>query len=88
MVIFSRHYSYLNKLQGYLIIYPLLKNTKSINENQGVMFLEDKTKIRLTAAEISALWMQYVNDTASICINSHFLSKAEDDQSDLLLNLL
>jgi hypothetical protein len=40
--------------------------------------MDDKTRIRLTAAEMSMLWTQYINDTASICVNSYFLEKAED----------
>jgi hypothetical protein len=40
--------------------------------------MDDKTKIRLTAAEMSTLWTQYINDTVSICVNSYFLEKAED----------
>jgi len=40
--------------------------------------MDDKTKIRLTAAEMAMLWTQYINDTASICVNSYFLEKVED----------
>jgi hypothetical protein len=40
--------------------------------------MDDKTRIRLTAAEMSTLWTQYINDTVSICVNSYFLEKAED----------
>ncbi|WP_442598830.1 DUF3231 family protein [Neobacillus sp. D3-1R] len=42
--------------------------------------MEDKTKIRLTAGEISPLWSQYINDTASICVMKHFLEKVEDEE--------
>lgn len=42
--------------------------------------MDDKTKIRLTAAEMSMLWTQYINDTASICVNSYFLEKVEDNE--------
>lgn len=42
--------------------------------------MEDKTKIRLTAPEMSALWGQYQNDTISICVLSHFLKKVEDEE--------
>jgi hypothetical protein len=42
--------------------------------------MDDKTKIRLTAAEMSMLWTQYINDTASICVNSYFLEKVEDHE--------
>jgi len=42
--------------------------------------MDDKTKIRFTAAEISMLWTQYINDTVSICVNKHFLKKVEDDE--------
>jgi hypothetical protein len=42
--------------------------------------MEDKTKIRLTAAEISGLWTQYINDTLASCINSYFLENVEDKE--------
>nr|WP_304217043.1 DUF3231 family protein [Fredinandcohnia onubensis] len=38
------------------------------------------SQIRLTAGEIAQLWMQYLNDSASVCILSYFLEKAEDDE--------
>jgi hypothetical protein len=44
------------------------------------MFMNDKAKIRLTAAEMSMIWTQYINDTSSICVNSHFLEKVEDEE--------
>ena len=44
------------------------------------LLLDDKTKIRLTASEISMLWTQYINDTASKCVNIHFLEKVEDEE--------
>lgn len=42
--------------------------------------MRDNTMIRLTAAEMSSLWIQYLNDTVSICVNSHFLRKVEDEE--------
>jgi hypothetical protein len=42
--------------------------------------MDDKTKIRLTAAEISGLWAQYMNDSIIFCINSYFLEKVEDEE--------
>ncbi|MBM7693938.1 hypothetical protein JOC77_003382 [Peribacillus deserti] len=42
--------------------------------------MEDKTKIQLTAAEISATWTQYINDTLTVCIVGHFLKKVEDPE--------
>jgi hypothetical protein len=42
--------------------------------------MEDKSKIRLTAAEISMLWTQYINETVSVCVNSYFLEKVEDEE--------
>ncbi|WP_099364878.1 DUF3231 family protein [Fredinandcohnia onubensis] len=41
--------------------------------------MEDKSKIRLTAAEMSSLWTQYINDTLALCVNSYFLEKVEDE---------
>lgn len=42
--------------------------------------MEDKTKIPLTSAEISGLWMQYINDTVATCVNRYFLEKVEDEE--------
>ncbi|MGG3564276.1 DUF3231 family protein [Neobacillus rhizosphaerae] len=41
--------------------------------------MEEKGKqIRLTSGEISQLWLQYLNDSSSICVLTYFLEKAED----------
>jgi hypothetical protein len=40
--------------------------------------MEDKTKIRLTAAEISSLWTQNINDTVSQCVLKYFLNNTDD----------
>src|SRR3954466_3933473 len=42
--------------------------------------MEDKTNIRLTAAEMTSLWSQYINDTLAVCINTYFLEKVEDEE--------
>jgi len=42
--------------------------------------MNDKTNIRLTAAEMSFLWTQYINDTLTVCVNSYFLEKVEDEE--------
>jgi hypothetical protein len=42
--------------------------------------MEDKTKIRLTAAEMSSMWTQYINDTVSICVLSYFTNNIEDNK--------
>lgn len=42
--------------------------------------MEDKTKIRLTAVEMTGLWTQYINDTLAVCVNNHFLEKVEDEE--------
>lgn len=41
--------------------------------------MEDKSKIRLTAAEMASLWTQYINDTLALCVNLYFLEKVEDE---------
>ncbi|MGG1397764.1 DUF3231 family protein [Bacillus salipaludis] len=41
---------------------------------------EKETQIRLTAGEIAQLWVQYLNDSASLCVLTFFLEKAEDDE--------
>lgn len=45
-----------------------------------VTLVEDKIKIPLTAAELSALWTQYINDTLATCVNRYFLEKVEDEE--------
>jgi hypothetical protein len=41
--------------------------------------MEEKGKqIRLTAGEMGQLWLQYLNDSSSICILTFFLEKVED----------
>jgi hypothetical protein len=42
--------------------------------------MEDKTRIRLTAAEMSMLWTQYINDTLAYCVSKHFLEKVEVEE--------
>lgn len=41
---------------------------------------EKGSQIRLTAGEIAQLWIQYLNDSSSICVLSFFLEKAEDEE--------
>lgn len=40
---------------------------------------------RLTSAELAQLWMQYMNDSGSICILSFFYEKAEDEEIKSLI---
>ncbi|WP_066068892.1 DUF3231 family protein [Neobacillus soli] len=47
--------------------------------------MEDKTKIRLTAAEMAGLWTQYINDTVAVCVNSYFLEKVVDGEARPLI---
>ncbi len=42
--------------------------------------MEDKTNVHLTAAEMSSLWTQYINDTAAKYTNTYFLASSEDDE--------
>ena len=42
--------------------------------------MEDKTKIRLTSAEMSGLWTQYLSDTLALCVGRYFLEKVEDEE--------
>ncbi|WP_102345096.1 DUF3231 family protein [Bacillus sp. Marseille-P3661] len=42
--------------------------------------MDDKTKVRLTAAEMSSLWSQYINDTLAVCMNTYFLEQVEDEE--------
>jgi hypothetical protein len=42
--------------------------------------VEDKTKNQLTAAEMSSLWGQYINDSVATCVSSYFLSNVEDEE--------
>lgn len=40
--------------------------------------MEDKTKIQLTAAEMSSLWTQFLNDAVSVCVLSYFMNSVDD----------
>nr|WP_306572489.1 DUF3231 family protein [Bacillus sp. AFS031507] len=42
--------------------------------------MEDKIKMRLTAAEMSTLWSQYLSDTLAVCVSSYFIEKVEDEE--------
>ena len=42
------------------------------------MILKQGKQGRLTSGEISQLWSQYMNDSASICVMTYFLQKVED----------
>ncbi|MFB9989974.1 DUF3231 family protein [Bacillus benzoevorans] len=42
--------------------------------------MENKSNIRLTAAEMSSLWTQYINDSLAVCVNTYFLEKSEDPE--------
>ncbi|WP_428912428.1 DUF3231 family protein [Niallia sp. Krafla_26] len=42
--------------------------------------MDNEKQIRLTATEISQLWAQFLNDSASVCILTYFLEKAEDEE--------
>ncbi|MUV37814.1 hypothetical protein JNUCC1_01620 [Lentibacillus sp. JNUCC-1] len=42
--------------------------------------MEQGKQIRLTASEMGELWGQYMNDSASICMLTYFLEKAEDTE--------
>ncbi|OLS41116.1 DUF3231 family protein [Bacillus sp. MRMR6] len=41
---------------------------------------EHEKQIRLTAGELAQLWFQYLNDSASVCLLTFFLEKAEDGE--------
>ncbi|MEK4967137.1 DUF3231 family protein [Cytobacillus sp. FSL R7-0696] len=42
--------------------------------------MNNTSKAKLTSAEIAALWTQYMNETASICIHKHMLEHIEDTE--------
>lgn len=42
--------------------------------------MNNKTNIQLTAAEMTGLWTQYINDSLAVCVNSYFLEKVEDEE--------
>lgn len=42
--------------------------------------MENKSNIRLTAAEMSSLWTQFINDTLAVCVNTYLLEKVEDQK--------
>jgi hypothetical protein len=44
------------------------------------MIMNQEHLVRLTSGEISQLWSQYMNDSASICVLTYFLEKVEDEE--------
>ncbi|WEG14027.1 DUF3231 family protein [Pullulanibacillus sp. KACC 23026] len=42
--------------------------------------MKDGKQIRLTSAELGQLWTQYMNESASNCMLTYFLNKAEDEE--------
>ena len=42
--------------------------------------MEDKTNIGLTAAEMTTLWTQYINDTLAACVSKYFIEQVEDEE--------
>jgi len=42
--------------------------------------MEQNKHLELNSAEIANLWTQYLNDSASICILSHSIAKAKDEE--------
>ncbi len=46
-----------------------------------------KNKQTLTAAEISALWLQYLGDSMAICIYKYFLKIVEDNEIKSIIKL-
>ncbi len=46
----------------------------------GRIVMEDKNNIRLTAAESSFLWTQYINDSLSVCVNRYYLETVTDEE--------
>lgn len=49
--------------------------------------MSNSDKKALTAAEISALWLQYMGDTMSICIYKYFLAIVEDKEIKAIVKL-
>ena len=45
--------------------------------------MEQGKQIRLTSGELTQLVMQYMQDSASVCMLSYFLEKAEDTEKSL-----
>lgn len=41
---------------------------------------EKEIQIRLTAGEVTQLWVQFLNDSSSICFLTYFLEKVEDNE--------
>lgn len=45
-----------------------------------IIIMEKEKQIKLTTGEMAQLWAQYMNDSGSVCVLTHFLEKAEDDE--------
>lgn len=42
--------------------------------------MDKEKQIKLTTGEMAQLWSQYMNDSGSVCVLTHFLEKAEDEE--------
>jgi hypothetical protein len=42
--------------------------------------MESETNVKLTSAELSQLWVSYMNDSMTVCIVKYFMEKAEDTE--------
>ncbi len=47
--------------------------------------MQEKHNIRMTAAEIGSLWIQYLADSGAACVLKYFISKTEDAEILLVL---
>ncbi|MGG1519195.1 DUF3231 family protein [Paenibacillus oryzisoli] len=65
-------------------ITALLSQIVGAMEKNQQGFVEKKA---LTAAEISALWLQYMGDSMSVCVYKYFLNIVEDAQIKPILEL-
>ncbi|WP_066253890.1 DUF3231 family protein [Neobacillus drentensis] len=50
-----------------------------MNKNIEVFKLDNSSNAKLTSAEIAALWTQYINETASMCIHKHMMEHLKDN---------
>jgi len=50
-----------------------------MNKTVRCLKLDNISNAKLTSAEIAALWIQYSNETASICIHKHMMEHLEDN---------
>lgn len=67
-------------ISDYILHFILGKDGKRYQSYGGDYFMNKDKHLKLTTGEMAQLWAQYMNDSGSVCVLTHFLEKAEDEE--------